>query len=376
MDGFLVGMLFPAMQNGEDIHVAGCVSEKLLFNLNNYVIPLLTAFSPSSKRIRVTADEVSSERYIVGGVGTGFSAGVDSFCTIYDRLELEISPDYKVNSFLFLNVGSHGGGESEEKQAFARSKFKQRYDYLKQFPEELGLDFIPLDSNLHTFHPWGHLKTDTLTSSAGILVMQGLYKRYYYGTAGFSYSDQLVCGDKFREISVADCCDPMIAPLLATESLDFVLDGMQFSRNNKLLHILNYPPVGKYLNVCVSGEDTHANCSVCTKCCRTLMALDSIGRIDDFSHLFDIQKYRKKAKWRYVAAQVMLQKKDPFARGNILLAKENNAKLPCLFTAVLITAWYSTKHFIIRNFFRLANSVLPQTFKLYLKERMRGNGIR
>ena len=45
LDGFLIGMIFPAMQYGEDIHLEGCVSKKLLFNLNNYVIPLLMVFS-------------------------------------------------------------------------------------------------------------------------------------------------------------------------------------------------------------------------------------------------------------------------------------------------------------------------------------------
>lgn len=352
MDGFLVGMLFPAMQYGEDIHLSGCVSHKLLFNINNYVIPLLSAFSPPSKRIKVTADETSSERFDTKGVGTGFSAGVDSFCVIYDRLELESSPDYKINSFLFLNVGSHGRGETEEKRAFARSKFKKRHDYLRKFPEELGLDFIPLDSNLHSFHPWGHLKTDTLTSSAGILIMQGWFKRYYYGSAGFSYSDQLVNGDDFREISVADCCDPMIAPLLATESLDFILEGMQYNRTEKLLHILDYQPVRRFLNVCVGQVDSHLNCSTCIKCCRTLMALDSVGRIKDFSNLFDISKYRNKAQRRYIAIQVLQQKNDPFARGNVILAKENGIKLPSPPVALIIRVFYKIRGLILFHIFK------------------------
>ncbi len=59
-DGFVVGLLFTAMQYGEDIHVIGCVSEKLLFDLNNYVVPLLKAFSPGSSSVKITADRTSS----------------------------------------------------------------------------------------------------------------------------------------------------------------------------------------------------------------------------------------------------------------------------------------------------------------------------
>jgi hypothetical protein len=373
MDGFLVGMLFPAMQYGEDIHLYGCVSHKLLFNINNYVIPLLSAFSPSSKRIKVTADETSSERYDAKGVGTGFSAGVDSFCVIYDRLELENSPDYKINSFLFLNVGSHGWGESEEKQAYARRKFIKRYDYLQAFPKELGLAFIPLDSNLHKFHPWGHLKTDTLTSTAGILIMQGWFKRYYYGTAGFSYSDQITYGDKFREVSVADCCDPMIAPLLATESLDLILDGMQYKRNDKLSHIIEYPPVKKFLNVCVGVQESHENCSVCGKCSRTLMALDALGKIEEFSHLFNINKYRKKSQLRYTSAQVLRQKNDPFARANIQLALSRGLSIPSIPIAKLIHAYYSLKNNILFNFFELGKKIISEKNRNLIKDFIQKN---
>jgi hypothetical protein len=327
MDGFLVGLLFPAMQYGENIHVSGCVSEKLLFNLNNYVIPLLLAFSPSCKRTNITADETSSERFYCKGVGTGFSAGVDSFCTIYDRFELENSPDYKINSFLFLNVGSHGSAKSEEKQASAHSLFRKRYDYLKQFSSELGLDFIPLNSNLHYFHPWEG-RTQTLATIAGILILQGLYHRYYYGSAGLSYSEQLIFGDKFREISESACCDPMLVPLLSTESLDFVLDGMQYSRTEKILHIMDYSPVKKYLNVCVEREDTYENCSVCTKCSRTLMTLTSAGVVDQFAHLFDIKKYKKMAERNHTCEQVLKKNKNVLARQNIELATQNKVKLP------------------------------------------------
>src|SRR5690554_6654447 len=53
-DAFLVGMLYPAMVYGEDIEVRGKVSERLLFNINTYVIPLLKAYSPLAQKIKVT----------------------------------------------------------------------------------------------------------------------------------------------------------------------------------------------------------------------------------------------------------------------------------------------------------------------------------
>lgn len=327
MDGFLVGMLFPAMQYGENIHVNGCVSEKLLFNLNNFVVPLILTFSPSCKKITISAEETSANRLDGYGVGAGFSGGVDSFCTIYDHFELEQSPSHKINSFLFLNVGSHGGGEQEDRLEFAKKKFQVRYNYLKKFPEEIGLDLIPLDSNLHAFHPWGHQKTCTLTMVSGILLLEAFFKKYYCASLGWSYSEifQYYKTDLDKDIAMFD---PALLPLLSTESLDFIPDGWQYTRVDKTLRIINYAPVRKYLNVCVSGHDAMDNCSVCPKCCRTLMTLNSIGRLEQFKQVFDIDIYKKTKERRYIYEQMLLKNSDPFARGNIELAMQNGIKIP------------------------------------------------
>ncbi|WP_292992837.1 hypothetical protein [Nitrosomonas sp.] len=327
LDGFLVGLIFPAMQYGENIHLEGCVSNKLLFNLNHYVIPLLMTFSPSAKRIKITADETNSERFEGSGVGTGFSAGVDSFCTVFDHYVLEKNPDYKINSFLFLNVGSNGPGCTEKELTAARNKFYSRHSYLSEFPNELGLDLIPLDSNLHFFHPWGHQLTHSLTTISGALVMQNFYNKYYYASAGLLYLELF----KFYEIYLnrdTAILDPILLPLLSTESLEFIPDGTQYNRLEKTIHITNYEPVRRYLNVCVGSQESHENCSVCSKCCRTLMTLDLIGKLDEYTHLFDIKKYKKKAELEYVCQQVARQHEDPFAQALVGLAKGKSIKLP------------------------------------------------
>ena len=64
-------MVFPAMQYGENIHVEGCISSQLLFNLNQYVIPMLMAFLPACKWINITAAE-SMPSILIARVGSGF----------------------------------------------------------------------------------------------------------------------------------------------------------------------------------------------------------------------------------------------------------------------------------------------------------------
>lgn len=58
------------------------------------------------------------------------------------------------------------------------------------------------------------------------------------------------------------------------------------------------------------------------------MTLNSTGKIDEFNHLFDINKYKKQAEMKYVCEQVVNYNKDAFAKGNVDLAKENGIKLP------------------------------------------------
>jgi hypothetical protein len=108
-DAFLVAMLFPAMRYNEDIHIEGIISYKLYTNIMTYVQAILMAYSPGIKKILVTADGYNEDVISTANlIGTGFSGGVDSFCTLYDHCILEKNDKYRINGLVLLNVGSHG----------------------------------------------------------------------------------------------------------------------------------------------------------------------------------------------------------------------------------------------------------------------------
>ena len=65
---FLVGMLYPAMRYGEDVHVEGTVSARLLYNLNEYLVPLMASCDERLRRIKITADSTDDRG---GGRGEG-----------------------------------------------------------------------------------------------------------------------------------------------------------------------------------------------------------------------------------------------------------------------------------------------------------------
>lgn len=323
-NAFLVALLYPAMYVGEDIHVKGAVSAKLLFNIQNYLIPLIRTYTPHCKKIKITADRTvtslpGKERHI----GTGYSAGVDSLCTIYDHLVLEENPAYRLDTLVFLNTGSHGTYADPSTEP----KFRARYEYLKK---TAPLPFIAVNTNIHQFHKLtahrNHRRTVTFTSAAGVLVLEKYFSTYYVASS-MSYKESILFG-KNRLNKCTEAFDAILLPLLSTETLTFIADGQQYTRTQKVARIVDYDLSRKTLNVCVNGEEgSSKNCSYCVKCLRTLMTLDSLGKLKGFAHLFDLKMYRKYI-FRYKCYLRVLYRTNPFARDNIDLARAHGKYVP------------------------------------------------
>lgn len=110
-DAFLMASIFPAMYYNEDIEIDGKVSPRLMFNVKNYMRHAIAAYREEMHMINVSAlgtvVPVQKEKHIA----TGFSGGVDSFTTIIDRLENEKDESRRIDTFIFHNIGSHGGGK-------------------------------------------------------------------------------------------------------------------------------------------------------------------------------------------------------------------------------------------------------------------------
>ena len=327
-NAILVALLYPAMCAGEDIYIKGKVSEKLLFNIQNYLISFIKVYTKTAKDIKIIVDEtITSVDNKQNHIGTGYSAGVDSLCTIYDRLVLEKRENYKLDTLLFLNTGSHGAYQDKNTE----NKFVARYKYLKQ---TAPLPFIALNTNIHKFHTGPHELTVTFTNVSGILSLERYFSKYYVSSS-MSYNQFILYAKKGLNYCT-ERFESFLLPLLSTETLSFIPDGYQYTRSQKIENILNYELTKKSLNVCVNSNETgHKNCSICPKCLRTLMTLESLDILNDFKDVFDLDIYKKHS-FKYKAKQVLLYGKEPFAKDNVDLARKKGKKLPNYFIAVLI----------------------------------------
>lgn len=344
-DAFLVAILYPAMYYREDIVIHGTVSKKLFKSITTYVKKLLLAYSDELSDISVTADGYGVVTKTNALVGTGFSAGVDSYATFVEHYVNESDADYKINALFFFNVGSHGLFS----KADTKKRFQNRYKADSIFPNSLDIPFIPVDSNVHAFHEkWGHQRTDTITLTAGILSVQKILSKYYV-SSGNSYSELPSQIGKAHNFDIAEFADPYLLPLLSPDGLEIIPDGEQYLRTEKTSLIADYIPTRRFLNVCVksdSGYVSAKNCSSCPKCLRTLMTLDSMGRLYDFSEVFDIAVYKKHS-LKYKCRQRLLYKKDPFAKDNIDFAHKKGKKVPPFAVAFIVCLPSKMRSFVV-----------------------------
>ena len=325
---FLAGMIYPAMRYGEDIEIKGVVSARLLYNLNEYLVPLMTICDPRLKRIRISASAVDDcGCREAKAVGTGFSGGIDSFATICEHFVRPEPEGFRLTHLFFFNVGAHGIPKKPGDMEAIERQFRARYEKFKGYPDEAGLPFVPVDSNVHKFHPWGHLEVATFATVSAVMFLQRGIRRYFLASSGHTYRQLWkFLGDGGRPDAI-ERLNMMLLPWLSTESLDLVDDGNLYDRSQKTVLVANYPPAAKYLNVCYGHDTLDTNCSVCSKCARTLLTLDILGKLDEFAVVFDIPRYRCQVRRRLIAETIVQEKKNLFSKHQMDLARERGVNL-------------------------------------------------
>lgn len=325
-DTALVAFFYAAMCYNEDIVIDGCVSKRLYKNLISNIYSLVLGYRPAFHRISIEVSgfccATQNEEAIVG---TGFSCGVDSFATLIDHYVNESDTEYRINSLFFFHLGQYG----DISDPLTEQRARLRYEYCKRATDYIGLPYIFMDTNLFKFYqPSWEYDAGVFCRCSAILALQSVCRRYYVsGAYSFCQSAEMPATNTHDFASYAD---PIVLPMFSTERCEIVIDGCQYKRIDKINLIKNYIPAQKYLNVCVNSSADHVdadNCGICGKCKRTLFALESLGALNSFSEVFDLEKWRS-IREEYLRSQVLVYGKDCFATENIDCAREAGIKMP------------------------------------------------
>jgi hypothetical protein len=318
LDGFAVAATMIAMERGErELIVDGVLSERLFHNLVHQIVPIMRLVVPEWHPVEIRPAALEPARPSAGaGVVTGFSGGIDSFCTIADYRETTL-PGYRLTHLFFCNVGANGRGAGGERL------FEQRWALVRDVATELGLGLVRVNSNLDALLETRFERTHVLRNASVILLLQGLFAKYLYSST-YRFEDCYI-----GEASDLAYADPAFVHLLSTETLESLSTGCQYSRVEKTRRAVQVPQAAERLNVCVDPMPaTGRNCSACFKCLRTLVTLELLGELERFSGVFDLNIYRR---WRLREQYLMMlpaRQKDPFIREILELARERPEALP------------------------------------------------
>ncbi len=311
-DGFIVTLLLYAMQKKEDIISKQDISEKLYYQITNFLIPTVSKHIDIYNSIKIEANLSNEVLESKGLVGTGFSGGADSFYTVLNNKDKK-TVDYNVNCLTYFNVGGNGsyGGEK------ARKLFKERVERIENFAKEHNCEFLYVDSNINEFLNMPHIATHSFRQMAVPLIFQKMFRIYYY-SSGYSFNEFTI------KENVAQY-DLLNVHCFSNENVNFYSVGGENTRLEKIKVISNYEETYKNLNVCTVNEK---NCSRCEKCIRTMLALYSIDKLDLYKKVFDVEDFYKHFKKR--CSNLIVYRKNNEYKEIKRELKKNHKKIPLI----------------------------------------------
>jgi hypothetical protein len=267
-DAFAASLLLLAMLYGEDMEVRGLLSQRLVHGMEEYQRIFLTWLPKRFKAINIRSDNygppVSSD--FRGGVACAFSGGVDSFYTLWSHLpQNEPKAGFRLTHALFIH-----GYDIPLSDELTYSTALHNYDTLMR---ALGLELISAKTNIYEIvtptvsWEWAH-------GSALIGVALNLDQLIgcFYVPSTHTYADAIPWGS-----------DPRLDYLLSTEAVEIFHDGATVTRTEKTATIAQWSETYSRLRVCWERPDGLKNCCRCSKCVRTMTALDLVQMLPRYT---------------------------------------------------------------------------------------------
>ena len=281
-DGFLIGILPIAIRKHHDIICEAPVTEELLYQIRAYLLPSLVEYGKGLYESSITA-ETAPALENAGGVGCGCSCGVDSFHVI-EKCSHSMYPHMNLTHLTFFNVGAFCGIYREAGIDIVRNERRVKAE---ECAKELGIPIIITDSNYQTAFVQSHQRTHTFSSVFAVYMLQKLWKVYYYGSSGYDFSNFTLINNQDIDAALYEL---LSLNCFSTNKLKIYSEGGAENRYKKQQEIADSALAQKYLHVCTK---TYYNCNVCEKCKRTLLTFDAMGKLENFSHVFDVMYYKQ-----------------------------------------------------------------------------------
>lgn len=299
-DGFVVAMYAFAAVRGLDMRVEGPLSARLAHALNGPCGALLATLIPGARQVRVLAETLCTTNWGGSEAFTGFSGGIDSYCTLLSYSQRDVLPELKLSGLFFNDVGSRGPSRT------GANAYPLRRRRMHALASQLGLPLVSVSSNLDAILGLPFRHTHTLRHVAVALLFQRVCSTFLYSSL-VHYRDA-----RARDVPDVGYADSMLLPLLRTETVTCMSVGGEHTRFDKTRLVSQYSPSYFGLDVCESQQSgDRNNCSVCWKCLRTQLTLEMLGSLELYAGVFALDRYRR-CRSAYIAS--VLQSEDALLR--------------------------------------------------------------
>ena len=275
LNGFAVALLPLTMTLREDLHLKGALSPHLLMGMREYQ-RIQTSWKPTPfKSVNIYQDQlqVSQVDPSVSGVGSSFSAGVDSFHTLWRHLPSnEPLPQYQITHCLMIN------GFDADSDVDDRGHFSRIQRSLEPVIESLGAELVVCRTNYSSFTDPRILKQSFAAMvAAPALVLGRLFSCFFIPSSA-----------RFDQF-IRDGTHLMMDHLISTESMETIHDSSHLTRPEKTAVISDWKAAQSQLRVCFNTtgyqQEIHSimNCGRCEKCIRTMKTLEILQKHDKFT---------------------------------------------------------------------------------------------
>lgn len=279
-DAFVAALLPKALREGRDLVCRAPVSRLLLYQINQYLIPILSANIDIFHRITLRAEAVSPLP-TAGNVCTGGTGGVDSMYSLLESMNIPEGSRCKLTHLFLTSNGAIERGVPSDTLELMADRARRR------IIPGTELDVLTIDSNIHELLPEEvFLHVVDFRHAAVLLALQK-----YFGTAMISAThsfDELMftAGKSARY-------EFMVLNFLSTGNMIFYSAGGAFSRREKTNAISDFSIARRALHPCID-ETAETNCGVCLKCTWTAGELYATDKLENFSEVFDAKAFTRR----------------------------------------------------------------------------------
>lgn len=310
LDAFVVVLLAKAMREKADVICEAPVTRRLLYQINQYLIPMMSSNTDEYYHISIHAISTDKRLENWGGVVSGWTGGVDSMFTLLRNFQEPKDSAHKLTHLMVTNNGAIEGTGSSN--TFRKMIEKAENGIIP----ETGFQMIGIDSNFQEALQEHFIAIHTLRYAAVILALQKLFSVFLH-SAGYAFSSLSLEAKEiaYYELVVLNCFE--------TDNTVLYSSGGAFSRLQKVVQLSDFPLAYQYIHPCIYALSD--NCGECKKCYSLEAALYAIGKLDLFSAVFDVERF-KKEKDRYFS-EILLRKNESTCGGIVALCQQYKVNL-------------------------------------------------